>query len=181
MRTLGPGSLASILKLALDAAYYLTWAVLGLASLIIVLIVFGGIYRFIGDLPVWLEQFLALELVLLLPMGIIGLAAMIFILDRLRKIFQTLIDGDPFVPENASHLRALAIGIGAFQILSYASVGVVALVFSLSGQTVEGGSVVTVNELDVNITAWFSVLALLVLSEVFREGTRLREEQKFTI
>ncbi len=46
MKTLGQGSLASLLKILLDIVYYLLWAVLGLASLIIVVIVFGGLYRF---------------------------------------------------------------------------------------------------------------------------------------
>ena len=54
MKTLGQGSLASLLKILLDIVYYLLWAVLGLASLIIVVIVFGGLYRLLGfgsDLP----------------------------------------------------------------------------------------------------------------------------------
>jgi hypothetical protein len=181
MKALGPGSLASILKILLDVAYYVVWAALGVASLIIVTIVFGGIYRFFGDIPAWLDQFLALEFVLALPMSAIGLAALIFIIDRLRRIFRTLTDGDPFVPENAHNLRMIAFGIGFFQILTYASFGAVSLIFTLSGRPVEGGSRVVVGQIDFNLGVWFAVLALLVLSEVFREGARLREEQKYTI
>ncbi|XBQ16789.1 MAG: DUF2975 domain-containing protein [Oceanicaulis sp.] len=183
MRTLGPGSLASILKLLLDVAFYVLWAVLGLASLIVVLIVFGGLYRLAGfgsALPRGLEQFLEMEMVLAFPMAIVALAALIFIIDRLRRIFKTLINGDPFVPENAIHLRAIAIGIGVYQILNYASHGVLSLVFTLSGRPVESGARV-VSEFNLNLGAWFAVLAFFVLAEVFREGARLRDEQKLTI
>ncbi|MFW6412921.1 MAG: DUF2975 domain-containing protein [Oceanicaulis sp.] len=183
MRTLGPGSLASILKLLLDIAYYVLWAFLGLASLIIVLIVFGGLYRLAGfgaSLPDGLEQFLAMDVVVALPMAIVAIAALIFVIDRLRRIFRTLTGGDPFVPENANHLRAIAIGIAVYQLLNYASHGVISLIFTLSGQPVEGGGHV-IPEFNLNMGAWFAVLAFFVLAEVFREGARLRDEQKFTI
>ena len=32
-----------------------------------------------------------------------------------------------------------------------------------------------------NLTAWFSVLVVFVLAEVFREGARLRREAELTI
>lgn len=183
MRTLGPGSLASILKALLDVAFYVLWAFLGLASLIIVLIVFTGLFRLVGlgsGLPDELSQFLAMDVVLALPMAVVAIAALIFIIDRLRRIFKTLTGGDPFVPENTRHLRAIAIGIGVYQILQYASHGVISLVFTLSGRPVEGGSRL-VPEFSLNLGAWFAVLAFFVLAEVFREGARLRDEQQYTI
>jgi hypothetical protein len=183
MRTLGPGSLASILKLLLDIVFYLLWALLGLASLIIVMIIVGGLYRFSGvgpDLPEGLQQFLAMDVVLALPMAIVALGAIVFIVDRLRRIFRTLSDGDPFVPENTNHLRGIALGILVYQLLSYASHGVIALVFTLSGSPVESGGRVF-GEFSLNLGAWFAIIAFLVLAEIFREGARLRDEQKFTI
>ena len=183
MRTLGPGSLATLLKLFLDIIYYVLWGLLGLASLIIVMIMAAGLYRLTGmgpDIPAALEQFLAAEIVVAIPMGIVALGAIIFIIDRLRRIFSTLSAGDPFVPENATHLRAIAAGIVVYQLLSYASHGVIALVFTLSGNPVEGGSRVA-PEFSLNLGAWFAVLAFFVLAEIFREGARLRDEQKLTI
>jgi hypothetical protein len=35
--------------------------------------------------------------------------------------------------------------------------------------------------LGINFVVWAAVAALLILSQVFREGTRLREEEKMTI
>jgi hypothetical protein len=183
MKTIGPGSLATLLKLFLDIVYYILWAVLGLASLIIVIIVFSGLYRLTGfgpELPAPLQQLLARDFVLALPLALAAWAALTFIVDRLRRIFATLTAGDPFVPENAGHLRAIAIGIAVYQLLQYGAHGVIALVITLMGSPVEGGARV-VPEFDLNLAAWFAVLVILVLAEVFREGARLRDEQKFTI
>ena len=36
-------------------------------------------------------------------------------------------------------------------------------------------------EPDLSLTAWFSVLVVFVLAEVFREGARLRREAELTI
>ena len=36
-------------------------------------------------------------------------------------------------------------------------------------------------EFEVNLAVWFAVLVIIVLAEVFREGARLRQEQKLTI
>jgi len=183
MKTLGQGSLAQLLKILLDIVYYLLWAGLAFASLIIVLIVFGGLYRLVGsgpDLPPELLRFLAMDVVLALPLAIAALATLTFVVDRLRRIGATLIAGDPFVAENSNHLRAIAIGIGVYQLLHYAANGVLALLFTLLGRSVEGGARV-VPEFSLNLSAWFAVLAIFVLAEIFREGTRMREEQKLTI
>ncbi|KAA5804061.1 DUF2975 domain-containing protein [Alkalicaulis satelles] len=184
MRTLGAGSLASILKLLLDIGFFALLAILGLASLIFVLIIFSGVYALIGfgpELPGALRQWLARDFVLALPMAILAWAALTFIIYRLRLIFATLTAGDPFVPENANHLRAIALGIAVYQLLHYAAHGVLALVITLLGRApVESGARI-IPDFSLNLAAWFSVLAILVLAEVFREGARLRDEQKFTI
>ena len=41
--------------------------------------------------------------------------------------------------------------------------------------------VVTDVKPNLNLTAWFSVLVVFVLAEVFREGARLRREAELTI
>lgn len=183
LKTLGPGSLASILKRLLDILYYLLWAALGLASLVTLLIFFAGVYGVTGigpSLPAWLRDFLQLSVVVTLPFAIFGLVALTFIVHRLRRVAETLVEGDPFVPENATHLRAIAIAIAIYQLISYAAHGVLGLLLTLFGRPIEAGVSLT-PEFSVNLGAWFAVLALFVLSEVFREGARLREEQKLTI
>ena len=183
MKTLGPGSLTAILKVVLDVVAILLWILLGAASLVMVMIMVAGVYRTFGigpELPRPLLEFLQLSVVLALPMAITAIVVFTFVVDRLRRINRTLVEGDPFVPENAAHLRGIALGIIVYQVLSYASHGVIALVFTLSGSPVEGGGRVF-GEFSLNLGGWFAVIAFFVLAEVFREGARLRDEQKFTI
>lgn len=183
MRTLGQGSLASVLKFLLDALYIGLWVLLALTSLVMVLMMGAALFRFTGigpDLPPALIQFLHLDVVLALPLAIAAIIALTFITERLRRIFATLIAGDPFVPENAGHLRSIAVAIAVFQIIRYAAQGSIALLFTLAGRPVEGGTVLAPS-FNLNVGAWFAVLALFVLSEVFREGAKLRQDQKLTI
>ena len=183
MRTLGPGSLVSILKFVLDGAYYLLWGALALASLIMLAIMIAGLSRLTGlgpEIPDPLLRFLQLDMVISLPMAIAAIVAITVIVDRLRAIVAMLIAGDPFVPGNAARLRAIAVALAIYQLIRYATHGMIALVFTLFGRPVESGASLTA-EFGLNLGVWFAVLALFVLSEVFREGARMRDEQKLTI
>lgn len=102
--------------------------------------------------------------------AIVVVAAVIFVCLELRKILATLTAGDPFVPDNAVRLTRIAIAIAITQLLRYAIAIVVGLV-------VEGAKI----QLSFDLIAWASVAALFILSQVFREGTRLRDEEKMTI
>ena len=182
-KTIGPGSLASILKFVLDCLYYILWIGLGLTSLILLLIIVSGIYRLTGigpALPEGVASFLQVGFIMAIPLSIISLVAFTFVLHRLRLIFATLIAGDPFVPENAGHLRLIAIALTIYQIIRYTAQGVVNLLISVLGPA-NPGEPVMASQFSLNFSVWLAVLALFVLSEVFREGARLREEQKLTI
>jgi len=112
-----------------------------------------------------------------LVIGLAGLAVIvpgvIFICLQLRRILLTLIDGDPFVPENAGRLSRIGIAIATMELLRLAVVVFVSTVPQLVGDEAP--------RLSTQFILWISVAALFVLSQVFREGTRLREEEKMTI
>jgi hypothetical protein len=105
-----------------------------------------------------------------------ALVAALLVVSRLRRIFATLSAGDPFVPENAEHLRVIAIVIAAFEVARLAA-GAVA-VWLLRGADVGTPPQL---QMEINVLVWFAVLSLVVLSEVFREGARLRADQQLTI
>ena len=108
---------------------------------------------------------------------IVGAAVFLIILKQLRAICQTLVVGDPFVPQNAQRLRTIWIAVAAAEILRLFS-GL--LVSSIMG----GSSVDSKNvefTLDLRISVWFLVFAFIIFTEVFREGARLRQEQKLTV
>jgi len=112
-----------------------------------------------------------------LVIGLVGLAVIvpgvIFICLQLRRILLTLADGDPFVPENASRLSRVGIAIAAMELIRIATVMVVSTMPTLVGDEPP--------RLSTQFILWISVAALFVLSQVFREGTRLRDEEKMTI
>jgi hypothetical protein len=112
-----------------------------------------------------------------LVIGLAGLAVIvpgvIFICLQLRRILLTLIDGDPFVPENAGRLSRIGIAIASMELLRLAVVVFVSAVPKLVGDEAP--------RLSTQFILWISVAALFVLSQVFREGTRLRDEEKMTI
>lgn len=183
MNTLGPGSLTAFIKVLLDIIAFILWIFLGAASLVMVFVMAAGIYRVFGfslNLPRVILDFLQLSFVMALPMAITAIVVFTLIVDRLRRICRTLVKGDPFVPENAGHLRFIAITIAIYQMIRYAVQGAVSLTFTLFGRPVESAGNWEPH-FTLNLGAWFAVLALLVLSEVFREGARLRDEQQFTI
>ena len=96
-----------------------------------------------------------------------------YICSKLRQILSTLAAGDPFVPENAPRLTRIAIAIGLIEVIRMCSVVVLA-------STVDLGEGYVAN-ININLAVWGAVIVLLILAQVFKEGTRLREEQKMTI
>lgn len=109
--------------------------------------------------------------------GLAGLAVfapgIIYVCHQLRKILSTLAAGDPFVPENGPRLTRIAFAIGLVELARYATV-------ILLNSFVDLGTDQPLR-LSINLAAWAAVIALFVLAQVFREGSRLREEEKMTI
>ncbi len=100
--------------------------------------------------------------------------AVIYICRQLNRMLATLAEGDPFVPENAPRLSRIAWAVAIMELARYA------MVFLL-GAVLDFGDDMDGPRFAINLAAWASVAALLVLSQVFREGARLREEAKMTI
>jgi len=178
MRTLGPGSVSSFLKVILDVFYFaLVVAAAGMALAIIVVLLVSFRPELLthniidlGDLHLqgpWIGPALA-GLLLGLELYIGGA---IVIVGRLRRIFQTLIAGDPFHPANVRRLRVIGSTLALLEVGRYAASTIDHLIFH--GHANIGGGV--------NLTTWFAVLVIVVLAEVFREGARLRGEAELTI
>ena len=175
MRALGPGSVSSFLKTILDVVFVAlsigagAAALLSLAAMVVV------------ANPTLLDATAAADLKaqgLSGPSLIIGLAAaslymalVLVIVGRLRRIFATLTAGDPFQPENIRRLRVIGVMLAVLEIGRYP---LAALYAWLAPQ--EAGAHASLNP-----TAWFAVLVVFGLAEVFREGARLRREAELTI
>lgn len=182
MKTLGRGSLASIIKVVLDIVWYIAWILLAFAALVLLATGATLVMDFLGYSPGFVTGlFQAIrEHGWLFPLLVVEIVAFMIVIDRLRRIFSTLIAGDPFVPENAGHLRVIAIAIAGYQILRHVTQGAVAMLLTMMDQPVIGGLELNATA-NIDLGAWFAVAALLVLAEIFREGARMRQEQKLTI
>ena len=174
MRALGPGSVSSFLKIILDVVYAALWISLGAVALAMLAAL---LFSFNPDLfPAVMSSEAAtvatrgpLLAGVLLWFGL-SIAGVLVIVDALRRIFVTLTAGDPFHPNNVRRLRLVGLMLGALELGRYLVWGV--RPFLPWVKRVEP---------NFNLTAWFSVLVVFVLAEVFREGARLRREAELTI
>jgi hypothetical protein len=174
MRALGPGSVSSFLKMVLDVAYGLVGVGVGLLVLLAVAaLLFSVNPALLGDAP--LAE--AVQLESRAPLVIGGLLAaaaylggVLVVIRALRGIFTALIAGDPFHPENVGRLRLIALMLAFLELGRYA-------VWATSAWL----PTVRAVRPTFSLAAWFAVLVVFVLAEVFREGARLRREAELTI
>lgn len=103
---------------------------------------------------------------------------LLWVLTLLRHIFRSLSQGRPFVPENARRLRWVGVSVVVCELARAALVYFwsyyTSLHFSANGLRF-------VPSTDLNGMTIISGFAILVIAEVFREGTRLQEDQSLTI
>ena len=175
MRALGPGSVSSILKITLDVVHFVLW--LGLAGVTIAIVA----VLLISSNPGWLGSHLTIDSVKIDTPGMgpiaagvllgwdIYLAGALVVVGGLRQIFQTLVAGDPFHPDNVRRLRVIGAAIAVLEVIRYPIVMFAPPIFH---RGFAGG---------INLSAWFAILVIFVLAEVFREGARLRRDAELTI
>lgn len=176
LRTLGPGSVSSLLKVGLDVAYVLLWVILAVLLLALVAAVFIPLDNLTVtvDDPAGGRELPLERSILLFAVGSFCayFGAFALIVGRLRAIFRTLIQGDPFQPENISRLRQIGL------ILATVTGGV--WLWQTWAARLAPGAMEPQGFGEL-LTPIFSVLVVFVLAEVFREGARLRREAELTI
>ena len=180
MRALGPGSVSSFLKIVVEVVYATLWVGAGLllaAGLATLLLQpFTGLMTQ-ADLEIFgneaggrgAAQPLAISLALLALAAYA--AGLVVVFNRLRRVFATLTQGDPFHPENVGRLRVIGLALMGLELLGAVLRPALASAFPHTGHV----------GVSLNLTAWFAILVVFVLAEVFREGARLRREAELTI
>jgi hypothetical protein len=176
IRALGPGSVSSFLKAILDVFYVVLWFIAGALALLI----FGVLL--ISFDPQVIPQSVLISAranshesfpstALMIVAGEVQVACVLIIVQRLRKIFATMTAGDPFHPENVRRLRVVGLFLGLLEFSRYIFGAMHEFVLHEPAPQSE----------NFNLTAWFAVLVVFVLAEVFREGARLRRDAELTI
>ncbi|WP_031495587.1 DUF2975 domain-containing protein [Bryobacter aggregatus] len=208
MKALGDRSVASCIRFVLDAAW---WLVVVSLALLTGLLVFSFFVKLEGNnltmnLPVTLEMntpvhdnsasldtgaqieklhgnlrfpvrngaFFSGSMVLI----VLFCGSLLWALTQLRHIFRSLSRGLLFLPENARRIRWVGFT------LIFGELARAALVYFWSYYTslhFTGNGLHFVASTDVNAITILGGFAILVLAEVFREGTRLHEDQSLTI
>jgi hypothetical protein len=106
------------------------------------------------------------------------LAVVLWVIGQLRALFCSLRAGRPFVSANAIRIRRVGYAvIGAEltrSILDYTGMRYAMTHFAIEGLRFE-------TRFDLNVVVLVCGLIILVIAEVFSEGTRLADEQSLTI
>lgn len=176
MRTLGPRSVSSFLKITLDITYVLLAIVLVLLAGVLLLsavalfdaTAFAG-WRFSNGHPVLATEPLSIASYITGCFFTLGLLA---IIGSLRKIFVTLIAGQPFQPENARRLRIIGLILAGLEASRYAVYAIFTFGFDVVSEHMSW---------NINFTALFAIGVMFVLAEIFEEGARMRKDLDLTI
>lgn len=113
---------------------------------------------------------------LALVIGFIG--GGLWLLAQLRAVFRALRDGQPFAPQNAVRVRRIAWAVIAAEITRSAVV-YFENAYAMTHFVADGLRFDAFPRL--NLFAIVNGLIILVISEVFRAGTRLDEDQSLTV
>ena len=172
MRAIGKGSLASILAVGLNFTRIFLWiGFVGLSIAMVVVPLLSVIAELVQDVDgVNLDADISAgrDDYLELAHHFVNFGVMLFVVNRLLEILKTLRFGSPFVRENADRFRGVgyALLIGQAAVIAF---GFLSLIFDAD------------IEIDMSPIAWLAIIAVFVLSEVFREGARMKEEQDLTV
>jgi hypothetical protein len=208
MKAVGERSIASFIRIILDAAWWMVVVSLALLAGLLVVSLFVNLEgeNMTMDLPVAVAldapvqgssdsirtdahieklrgrlrfpvrsgAFLSSSVLLILFL----FGCLLWGLTQLRHIFRSLSRGLLFIPENARRVRWVGFAV-IFGELARAALVYFSSYYTSQHFTANGLRFVA--STDLNFITIVSGLAILVIAEVFREGTRLHEEQSLTI
>lgn len=167
IRAIGKGSLASILAMGLYAVRVVVWiGFAGLSAAIVVMPVLPLLAGRVGGIEID-GEIDAADFVDVIR-NFISFGVALYVVERLLELLRTLRLGSPFVKENAVRFQHVGIAL----VIGEASKIALWIV----------GMIVDVEiEPDLDMMTLIAIAAVFVLSEVFREGARLKEEQDLTV
>jgi len=201
MKALGKGSIASWVRVGLTVAWWALW--FAAICLVLAAVGYGVVLALIangildpsalagnhqidvgsgGTLNVNYDEPGGAAWQVVAPgllIGAVAVAGALIIVWRLRKLFDSFCSGEPFRRENAQHLRVIWITMVVIELARYVLAALTAaLLINFPEHNLQSISIELEGD---RLSAWGSILILIVLAEVFREGARLKEEQELTI
>lgn len=205
MKALGKGSIASIVQVGLSIAWivlwmaFIAWSVVAVSYFVFILLATVGVIdpatipaidsneqlhiQIEGIDPGALRELKWTDWHIFAPAILVGgvtIGGSLVIVGRLRRLFNSFSTGDPFRRENATHLRVIWITMVAIELSRYVLLATLGVLLGMFGAPDSVASASFSIDGD-NFSNWMSILIVIVLAEVFREGARLKEEQELTI
>jgi hypothetical protein len=184
MKTFGPNSVSSGLALALKIAYVLVavWVAVTVAGAVLGLVVFVLFTAQSHDPPAPLK-FLMTTWTVGVPDVLYRLALAIGaveIVRRLKALFDSFAENQPFAVGNAEHLRRIWVTLVVIEIIR---IGAFIAARVLTTLYAPGDASPLPQEIasPIDLSRWFMIFVVLILAEVFRQGTRLREDSELTV
>lgn len=172
IRALGKGSLASILYWGLWTVRIFIWlGFAGLSAAIVAIPLIPPVAEWIahidgasldGEIDIDAGDFVEVL------RYFISFGVSLYVVERLLELLKTLRLGSPFVKENAVRFRRVGLAL-LFGEGSKIFIGVLA---KITGADVDSG---------IELMVFVAIAAVFVLSEVFLEGARMKEEQDLTV
>jgi hypothetical protein len=111
--------------------------------------------------------------------SVIATRGALLIVRRLQGVFSSLVANQPFVRDNVAHMRAIWVTLVVIEISR------ICAWLLMHGLTVvyAPSSVVSFPSVGdpIDLTRWFVIFVVLILAEVFRQGTQLREDTELTV
>lgn len=115
-----------------------------------------------------------------LAFAVIGTRGALKIVERLQRIFASFVANEPFAPENAIHLRSIWVTLVVVEI---SRIVAWVLMHGLTALFAANESITFPKGLGdpLDLVRLFLVFVVLILAEVFRRGTQLRNEAELTV
>lgn len=184
MKTLGPNSVSSGLAIALKIGYVFVavWVAGMVASAVMSLLVFI-LFTAKSQAPPAALSYLQMTWTVGVPDVLYRIAiaiGAIAIVYRLRALFDAFAQNQPFAAGNAEHLRKIWVTLVLVEILR---IGAFIAARVLTTLYVAGVASPLPPEIasPIDLYRWFVIFVVLILTEVFRQGTRLREDSELTV
>ncbi len=181
------GSNDMVLKSARGILIFGKWVIIsGIGMTIIGLLAIPFSYqRLLGEMgelfvnPPAPELFGMIALILILVA--IMLLLTLFAVDRLRRVVDSVGEGNPFTRINGTRLRGIGIAAFAIQIVTFCASLLGAGLLTMLGEAKPGKDFDVSIDASISLTGILLVLLLIILARVFDRGADMQDELEGTI
>ena len=184
VRALGPNSISSSLGQLIKVAYVLVaiWVASTVIQAFMSLVVFI-VFTAHSQAPPPALKYLEMTWTVGVPDVLYRLAmavGAVAIVRSLRALFDAFAQNQPFAAGNAEHLRKIWVTLVAVEIVR---IGAFIAARVLTTLYIAGIASPLPEEIrsPIDLYRWFVIFVVLILAEVFRQGTRLREDSELTV